>query len=137
MEIEHLAKVFYEEAWANSMLPFASNATFTAMKMFGGHFMHLAVIIATLGATLGLLFNWFLGKLLQNLHTKSKLHLSPEHYSQAVTIFNKYGIFLLLLSWLPLMKIVLIFAGFLNTRLKVALPLAAFGQFAYYLLQIA
>lgn len=134
--MEFYFKVFYEEAWANSLIPFASEATFTSMISFGGYNMIIASIIATAGATVGLIFNWFLGQLLLKMHVSTKLHVSEENYQRASTIFNKYCIFVLFFSWAPLCKVILLLAGFLNSRLKFVLPLAVVGQLIYHLSKI-
>ena len=135
--MENYWKVFYEAAWANSMFPFASDATFPAMNLFGGYNMHIAAILATAGATAGLILNWFMGQLLLKLHTTSKLPIRQDYYERVGYVFNKYLIFVLLLSWLPLCKIILLLAGFLNSRLKFVLPLVVTGQLLFYLCQIA
>lgn len=134
--MENYIKVFYEAAWSNSLIPFATDATFSAINLFGGYNMHIAALLATAGATLGLTFNWFLGYLLMRMHINSKLHLSETYYNKASYLFNKYGIFLLLFTWVPLFKIIMIFAGFLNAPLKFVLPLAVVGQLFYYMHQI-
>lgn len=134
--MENYIKVFYETAWVNSLIPLASDATFSAMLLFGGYNMHLASLIATAGATLGLTFNWYIGHALSKMHVNSKLHLSEESYRRASHLFNKYGIFILLLSWAPLCKLILLLAGFFNAPLKFVLPLVVIGQLFFYLHQI-
>lgn len=135
--MEKYFKVFYEAAWVNSLIPFASDATFTAMHLFGGFNMHWAAICATAGATLGLVGNWLLGQLLLKLHATSRLHIVQARYDRASYLFNTYGIFLLLLSWAPLCKVILVLAGFLDARLKFVLPLVVVGQLLFYLSQIS
>jgi membrane protein YqaA with SNARE-associated domain len=135
--MEYYIKVFYEEAWSASLIPFASSATFSALNLFGGHNMHMLALFATAGATLGLIFNWLVGHLLLKLHLKSNLNVSHKIYDRISTIFNKYLIFLLLFSWVPLCKILLLFAGFLDAPLKFVLPLVVVGQLLYFMLQIA
>ncbi len=134
--MELYLKVFYEEAWANSLVPFATDATFSALNLFGGYNMHMAAILATAGATLGLVFNWLIGQMLLKMHATSKLHVSADRYARVSYLFNKYGIFLLLLSWIPLCKAILVLAGFLDAKLKFVLPLVVVGQLFFYLFQI-
>ncbi len=135
--MENYLKVFYEAVWTNSMFPFASDATFTALNLFGGYNMHMAAIIATAGATVGLISNWLIGQFLLKLHTTSTLHIRQDYYEKICYVFNKYLIFVLLFSWLPLCKVILLLAGFLNSRLKFVLPLTVIGQLLFYLSQIS
>ncbi|MBY0407870.1 MAG: hypothetical protein K2Q01_09265 [Rickettsiales bacterium] len=134
--MENYLKVFLEAAWTNSLVPFAPDATFSAMKLFGGYNMHMAAILATAGASLGLLLNWLIGQGLLKMHAKSNLHVSEQRYQRVSYLFNKYGIFLLLFSWVPLMKIIMLLAGFLNAPLKFVMPLVVVGQLFFYLSQI-
>ena len=134
--MEYYFKVFYESAWTNSLIPFATDATFSAINLFGGYNMPIAAMIATAGATLGLTSNWLLGYALMRMRNGSKLQLKEAYYNRASILFNKYGIFLLLFTWVPLFKIIMIFAGFLNAPLKFVLPLAVIGQLFYYMHQI-
>lgn len=136
MEYENYLKVFYEEAWTNSLIPFAPDATFLAMKLFGGYNMHVAALIATAGATIGLISNWCIGKLLLRMHVTSTMHIRQDYYDRICHIFNKYLVFVLLFSWVPLCKILLLLAGFLDSRLKFVLPLTVVGQLLYHLSQI-
>ena len=124
--------IFVESAWAASIVPFASPATFFALKAFGGHDMAAAAAIATLGATLGLLFNWGLGRLLLSRYRQGDFHIPPALYEKAALYFRRYGIFLLLLCWAPMLHIVALIAGFLHIPLKTALPLMLAGEALYY-----
>lgn len=125
-------KVFYEAAWSNSIIPFATEATYMALKLFGGYNLPGVCLLAIVGATIGQAFNWYVGQVLFKLHKNSSLHISEQWYNKISELFNKYGIFLLLFSWAPLCKLLLIVAGFLNTRLSFALSLVILGQIYYY-----
>lgn len=126
-------RVLYESAWVASVLPFSSEATFFAMRSFGGFNMPLAAALSVAGATIGMSFNWLLGRLLYNLHQKKHtFHISESWYKRVAELFNKYGVFLLLFSWAPLLKFVVVIAGFLNTRYRFVLPLIVIGHIFSY-----
>jgi membrane protein YqaA with SNARE-associated domain len=134
--MEFYFKVFYEAAWSNSIIPFASEATYMALKLFGGYNLPGVCLLAVIGATLGQMFNWYVGKLLFRLHKNSSLHLSEYWYNKISYLFNKYALFILLFTWAPLCKLFPILAGFLNARMGFVLSLVMLGQIYYYASQL-
>lgn len=124
--------VFLNSALAASVIPIGSEAGLYAMKAFGGFSMPLAVVLATTGATLGQLFNFYLGNLLFRLTSKSDNTIHPEKYQRVQGYFHKYGVFILLFCWAPIGNIFVIAAGFLKTPPKIALPLMMVGVAAHY-----
>lgn len=94
--------------------------------------MELACAIAILGATLGQLFNWFLGTQINKLQRKQQKGFNAAMYEKIQGHFHKYGIFVLLLSWLPILNLFVVAAGMLQVPLRTALPLIIAGQVAAY-----
>jgi len=78
------------------------------------------------------MFNWFIGNRLYNSKLKRHFYISDEWYARVKRIFNTYLIFLLLFSWAPLCKMLLVLAGFLETRLIIVFPLVVIGQIFNY-----
>ena len=130
--MDHYFQVFYEAAWSASIIPLSSDATFTAMQLFGGYDMRFAAMLAVTGATLGQIFNLMVGRFLLTFHKRNLLHVSDYWYARISTLFNKYGVFLILFSWVSIMKVVLVLAGFLDTRIRFVLPLIVIGQLYHY-----
>jgi len=130
--MDHYFQVFYEAAWSASIIPLSSDAAFQAMRLFGGYDMQFAVFLAVTGATLGQIFNLMLGKFLLTFHRKNLLYVSDYWYARVATLFNKYGVFLILFSWVSILKVILILAGFLDTRIRFVLPLIVIGQLYHY-----
>jgi membrane protein YqaA with SNARE-associated domain len=126
--------VFLESAHAASIIPlYSSGATFYAMRSFGGFNLPLAAMLAVFGSALGALFNFALGYGLLFLYRKKNIKfMSNEKYSRASRWFFKYGIVLLPLSWLPFFNFLVVAAGFLGVRARVALPLVILGQALYF-----
>jgi membrane protein YqaA with SNARE-associated domain len=127
-------EVFLEALHTASIVPLAHEPTLYAMKAFGTYSLHAPVALAIIGATLGQIFNWYVGRLLLYYEHKGKFRINPHHYERTRTLFNTYGIFLLLLSWMTLCNLLVVLAGFLNIPLKKALPLVFAGTAAHYLL---
>ncbi len=135
--MDNYANVFIESARVASIIPFGSEPTYFAMFYFGGFNMPLATGIAIVGATLGMTFNWLVGKALLELHKRKNFNVNEYWYGKCQAQFQKYGALLLLLIWLPLMKLILVGAGFLNVRyFRFVLPLVFVGHslaYGYYL----
>ncbi len=128
----HYLSVFFESAWVASVVPMGSEPSFFAMLAFGSFSMLPAWIAAVSGATLGHVFNWYVGKLFLKIGEKSKKPLNQQFYAKAQGYFRKYGIFLLLFSWVTLMNLVVVAAGIFKVRLKTVLTLVIIGQAAHY-----
>ena len=130
--MEHYFNIFFEALWTASIIPFSSDATFASMSAFGGFDMKIPFVLAVTGATLGQIFNLMVGKFMLQLHQKGRLYVSEIWYQRVAYYFNKYGIFLLLFSWVAFLKVLLIIAGFVGTRVRFALPLVILGQIYHY-----
>ena len=134
--MNNYVNVFIESARVASVIPFSSEPTFFAMFYFGGFNMPLAAALAVLGASLGQSFNWYAGHLLLKSHRKRPFKVSEYWYNRCTQLYGKYGALLLFFSWLPLMKLLVVAAGFLNVRFRFALPLIFAGNvvaYGYYL----
>ena len=122
--------IFLESAWKASIIPLGNDTTFFAMKAFGNYNMTTPFLLSITGAMLGQLFNWLVGRFL--VGHKARMKVSDYWQNRVSTLFNKYGIFLLLFSWVPLCNLIVVLAGFVGTRIKIVLPLVMAGQIFYY-----
>ncbi|MDE3060551.1 MAG: hypothetical protein KGJ06_06030 [Pseudomonadota bacterium] len=118
----HLLSILLESAWTASIIPLGSEPTIAALKAFGGHDMVLPSLLAVAGAIAGQSFNWLIGKIFMKYKPDSK------RYARAASFFNKYLVFLLFFSWVPLGNLLVAAAGFLGTRLTFILPLVIIGE---------
>jgi len=130
--MDHYFDVFFEALWTASVVPFSTDATYAAMNAFGGFDMRVPFALAVTGASIGQVFNIVVGKFLLTLHQKGQLHVSEKWYGRISQNFNKYGIFLLLFSWVSFLKVLVVVAGFVGTRIRFALPLIIIGQIYHY-----
>jgi membrane protein YqaA with SNARE-associated domain len=111
-----------------SIIPFISDTTYYAMASFGGYNMALAFALAVAGGTAGQALNLLLGRGLHVLKTRGYFLISDRWYARYQPLFSRFGIWLLLLSFLPLFNFFSLLAGFFRTRLPLALTLIAIGQ---------
>lgn len=128
--------ILIESAWVATIIPWSQEPTFFAMKAFGGFNMPLAFALAVVGATLGHVFNWWLGGFMFKLKEKENWPLPQRYYDRAQRIFNRYLVFLLLFAWLPMFNFLVVASGFLGARLKLVLPLIIAGQLIKFGLHI-
>jgi len=126
MPREDDVNILLESAWKASIIPFGNDATFFAMKSFGNYDMAVPFLLAVIGATIGQMFNWWIGTIL--LRHKDKLKINEHWYAKVSKLFNRYGVFLLLFSWAPLCNLLVVIAGFVGAKPKIVLPLIIIGQ---------
>ena len=125
-------QVLFEAIWTASLVPLGNDTAFFAMSAFGSHNMLPAVILSIIGATLGQLFNYYIGRWLQKVKYTRNMTLSEGAYERFEYYFNTYGIYVLVFSWGPLCKLLPVLAGFsMAPRRKVILIIMA-GYLYYY-----
>ncbi len=116
-----------------TLLPGTSEIVLIAMLSQGVGESLFLVIAATIGNVMGSLVNWLLGKYLIRFMDSRWFPVSRKQYERAKLWFEHYGIWSLLLAWLPIVGDPLtLIAGTLGVRLKVFLILVTIGKFARY-----
>jgi membrane protein YqaA with SNARE-associated domain len=128
------ASLFLTAFAAATFLPFSSEAALVlAIKAGAGSTAGL-LTVATAGNVAGSLFNWWLGLNIRRYEGRRWFPFTPETIETASHRFRRFGIWALLLSWLPVIGDPLTFiAGVLRVPLKVFLPLVAAGKLGRYL----
>ncbi len=102
---------------AATLLPLGSEALLV-YDISQNHNLFLLWLAATTGNTLGSMFNYWLG-LKGEVYLERKGHLPKEKMDNAKVLFDKYGGWTLLLSWLPIIGDPLTFvAGVLRYNFK-------------------
>ena len=93
----------------------------------------LLLAIATLGNTLGSFINYILGKYATDF-ALSKGYMKEKHLIKASSVFEKYGAWSLLFSWLPIIGDPLTFvAGIVRYSWWKFLMIVGFAKFARYI----
>lgn len=94
--------------------------------------IYLLLFFATTGNVLGSVLNYYLG-LKGELYCERKKYLKKETINKYKSIFDKYGSYTLLLSWMPLIGDPLTFiAGILKYNFKKFLVLVFIAKFIRY-----
>jgi membrane protein YqaA with SNARE-associated domain len=114
---------FYSEAWLYLLLQDASSPLSVA----------LPVLVATAGNVLGACLNWWLGRSLLRFAGRRWFYFSAAQIARAQTGFQRYGLWTLLFSWLPVVGDPLtLIAGVLRVRFGVFVLLVTAGKLARY-----
>lgn len=93
----------------------------------------LLLLVASLGNTLGSFINFLLGKYATNF-ALSKGYIHQKHLHKASTLFEKYGAWSLLFSWLPIIGDPLTFvAGMVRYEALKFLAIVGFAKLMRYL----
>lgn len=129
-EIGYLG-LFLSAFLAATILPVASEIILAGMLKLGYDPM-LCLLIATTGNTLGAIFNYFLGYI-GNPVWLQKFGFSMEkidHWQQRVL---RYGIWLALLSWLPIIgDLIGVVLGFFRAPKLLSFTFFGIGKFLRY-----
>lgn len=128
-----LISLFFGAFLAATILPFSSEVMLVAALKTDEHSTAALVGIATGGNVMGALVNWGLGRYLMHWVEHRWFPFSQKQIDKASMRFNKYGIWSLLLSWVPILGDPLTFiAGALSVRILPFLILVTIGKAARY-----
>lgn len=90
---------------------------------------------ASVGNTIGGLTNWVLGRYLVRFEQSKWFPISASSRQKAERFFNRYGIWSLLFTWLPVVGDgIALVSGVLRTPIWYFLPLVFIGKAARYAL---
>lgn len=124
--------IFISAFGAATVLPFYSEIAVVAaiQNNFNPWFVWAA---ASLGNTLGSILNWLLGMYLERFKHRRWFPFKPTQLSKAQAWFNRYGVWSLLLAWLPIGGDALtLIAGVMRVRFWLFIVLVAIGKSIRY-----
>jgi membrane protein YqaA with SNARE-associated domain len=111
----------------------SSEVVLGALAVAGTTEVWMLFVVATAGNTLGAVSNWALGRYAATWRTRLT-SLDEAKFQQASRWFNRWGIWCLLLSWLPVIGDPLtLVAGVLRTAFVPFVLLVLIGKAARYL----
>jgi membrane protein YqaA with SNARE-associated domain len=118
---------------AATLLPGSSEAALVGLLAAGKVTAGPAIVVATIGNTLGSITNWALGRFAIHFQDRKWFPASPFRLQQATDWYQRYGVWTLLLSWAPIIGDPLTaVAGILRTPLIVFIPIVALAKFIRY-----
>ena len=118
-----------------TIIPFGSEAYFITLLTIGKYNHLLLLIAASFGNILGSLFNWICGYYINYFIKKPWFPINNKMIDRGNKIFNKYGKWSLLFSWVPFIGDPITFvAGTLRYPLVPFLILVSIGKVSRYLI---
>ncbi len=127
-------KLFLISFLAATILPFSSEIVLTTMYLSNLFETYLLLIFASLGNILGSITNWYLGKKITIFQDRKWFPVSPDQLDRSQKYFQKYGLWSLLLAWVPIIGDPLtLLAGVLNVRFSLFLILVSISKISRYL----
>lgn len=131
MPLDYLS-LFVAAFLAATVLPFSSELLLFALLQKGLPALML-VAVASAGNTLGAIVNWGLGRWLLHFQNRRWFPASAEQLARAQRWFQHYGVWCLLLAWLPLVGDALtVIAGVMRVRLLWFVVLVGAGKTLRY-----
>ncbi|MBF9001481.1 YqaA family protein [Vibrio nitrifigilis] len=119
--------LFFSGFLSATLLPGGSEAAFIATLSLHQYPAGIAVVIATVGNTLGGLTNYLLGRWLP------KPKMNKPYIVRSIAWLERYGYWALLLSWLPVIGDPLcLAAGWLRVHLGLSTVMIALGKALRY-----
>ena len=121
---------------AATVVPFYSEFAVAGAMASGAAPLSVA-LVATLGNTAGAVVNWFLGLGIERFRHKRWFPVGERELDRAQAWFQRYGVWSLLLAWLPIGGDALtVIAGVMRVSFPVFVTLTAIGKGARYLVLI-
>ena len=117
-----------------TIVPFGSEMYFATLLSLNNYNNLLLLIAASIGNVLGSVFNWVCGYYVNYFIKKPWFPIKQDNIAKGTKIFNKYGKWSLLLSWVPFIGDPITFvAGTLRFSLVPFLILVSIGKVGRYL----
>lgn len=132
-EIYQLGGLFLSAFVSATLLPGTSEAALVAVLTLGTSGVVIAVIVATVGNVLGSTINWGMGRFAAQYRDR-KWFPGGSQMARAETWYQKYGVWSLFMSWVPLLGDPLtLVAGLMRSPLWLVVPIVAIAKGARYI----
>ncbi len=117
-----------------TIVPFGSEVYFATLLSLGKYNNFLLLVSASVGNVLGSVFNWVCGYYINYFIKKSWFPIKQDKIKKGTELFNKYGKWSLLLSWVPFIGDPITFvAGTLRFSFIPFIILVSIGKVGRYL----
>ena len=122
---------------AATILPLSSELVLSTMLLTDSFDKYLLLVVASFGNILGSSVNWYLGKKILIFKDKKWFPASETQIERSEIYFKKYGIWSLLLAWVPIIGDPLtIVAGILRVKFFTFLLLVSISKISRYIFLI-
>jgi membrane protein YqaA with SNARE-associated domain len=118
---------------AATIVPAQSEAVLVGLILAGDQPVLLLFLVATTGNVLGSVVNWLLGRFIEHFRHRPWFPVSQDKLARAEAWYRRFGIWSLLLSWVPIIGDPLtVVAGVLRTPFPTFLLLVTIAKAGRY-----
>ncbi len=136
--MENYLGLFLSALLAATIIPFSSEVLLVGMLASEDFSAWGLLFAASVGNTLGSVINWGLGRYCQHWKNHRWFPVTQRQLDRASQYFIRYGVWSLLLAWVPVIGDPITFAaGVLGVRFPVFLVLVAISKTGRYLAILA
>ena len=122
---------------AATILPLSSELVLSTMLLTDSFDKYLLLVVASFGNIFGSSVNWYLGKKILIFKDKKWFPVNEKQIAKSEMYFKKYGIWSLLLSWVPIIGDPLtVIAGILRVNFFTFLLLVSLSKTSRYIFLI-
>ena len=122
---------------AATILPLSSELVLSTMLLTGSFDKYLLLVVASFGNIFGSSVNWYLGKKILIFKDKKWFPVNEKQIAKSEMYFKKYGIWSLLLAWVPIIGDPLtVIAGILRVNFFTFLLLVSVSKTSRYIFLI-
>ena len=122
---------------AATILPLSSELVLSTMLLTDSFDKYLLLVVASFGNILGSSVNWYLGKKILIFKDKKWFPANERQIAKGEIYFKKYGIWSLLLAWVPIIGDPLtVVAGILRVKFFTFLLLISISKISRYIFLI-
>ena len=128
-----LGGLFVVAFGAATVLPFQSEIVFVALQVRGDISVFWIVLVASVGNILGSGLNYALGRYIERFRGRRWFPVTQEQLDRARIWYQKYGVWSLLVSWLPLGDALTVIAGVMRTNVWLFYTLVTIAKTLRYI----
>lgn len=129
-----LVTLFLAALAAATVLPFQSEIVFAALQVAGEIPVWLLVVVASVGNTLGSVITYLMGIWIERFRHRRWFPASEAQMDRAQRLYNRWGLWSLLLTWAPFGDAIALVAGVMRTPWPVFVVLVAIAKTGRYIL---
>lgn len=118
---------------AATIVPFQSEIIFAALQVAGRVPVLWLIVVASIGNTLGALVNYYLGLGITRFEGKRWFPATPAQMARAEVWFQRWGVWVLLVSWLPAGDVMTVMAGVMRTPVWLFIVLVGIAKTTRYI----
>lgn len=127
--------LFISAFGAATLLPLQSEAVLVGLLIKSIHPAWMLIAVASMGNILGSCVNWYLGLKIEQFKNKTWFPVSEKNMTKAEGIYQKYGYWSLLFSWVPIIgDPITLIAGLLKenfARFLLMVSIAKIGRYIF------